>query len=34
MENEFWHVCTKGLTSGVIFKDRADYVYGMNGVAV
>ena len=34
MENEFWHVCTKGLTSGVIFRSREDYVYGMNGVAV
>lgn len=34
MENEFWHVCTKGLTSGLIFRSREDYVYGMNGVAV
>ena len=33
MEN-YWHICTDGLTKNVIFKTRADYVFGMNSIPV
>ena len=33
MEN-YWHICTDGLAKNVIFKNRADYVFGMNSIPV
>lgn len=33
MEN-YWHICTDGLAKNVIFKDRADYIFGMNSIPV
>lgn len=30
----FWHLCTPGDLSGIIFRDRDDYVFGMNAVAL
>lgn len=30
----FWHLCTPGDLSGIIFRDRDDYVLGMNAVAL
>ena len=29
-----WHICTDGLAKNVIFKSRADYVFGMNSIPV
>lgn len=31
---KYWHVCTEGLKQGVIFKERKDFVFGMNGIPV
>lgn len=31
---EYWHVCTDGLEKGLIFKDKDDFIFGMNGVPV
>ena len=28
----YWHVCTDGLEKGLIFKDKDDFIFGMNGV--
>lgn len=30
----YWHVCTDGLEKGLIFKDKDDFIFGMNGVPV
>lgn len=30
----FWHVCTPGDLSGILFRDEEDYVFGMNAVAL
>ncbi len=30
----FWHLCTPGELSGILFRDAEDYVFGMNTVAV
>lgn len=30
----FWHLCTPGNLSGVLFREREDYVFGMNMVAL
>lgn len=30
----FWHVCTPGNLSGILFRDEEDYVFGMNAVAL
>ncbi len=30
----FWHLCTPGDLSGILFKEKEDYVFGMNAVAV
>lgn len=30
----FWHLCTPGDLLGIIFRDRDDYVLGMNAVAL
>ena len=34
MKRRFYHVYTKGLERDVIFRDREDYIVGMNYVAV
>jgi REP element-mobilizing transposase RayT len=31
---KFWHLCTPGQLSGEIFRERKDFVYGMNLVAL
>lgn len=29
----FWHLCTPGNLSGIIFRDKADFIFGMNLMA-
>lgn len=31
---QFWHLCTPGDSSGILFRTNEDYVYGMNMVGV
>ena len=33
-DSKFWHLCTPGSWPGVLFKEREDYVFGMNMVAM
>lgn len=30
----FWHICTEGLAKEIIFKDKNDFIFGMNGIAI
>lgn len=34
VKEQFWHMCTPGNLSGVLFAQRKDFVYGMNSVAL
>lgn len=29
-----WHICTEGLEDKLLFRDREDFIYGINGVAL
>jgi len=33
-KEQFWHLCTPGDSSGIIFRVKEDYIYGMNMVGV
>lgn len=29
-----WHICTDGMKNGLMFRDREDFIHGMNSVAI
>ena len=31
---EYYHICTEGLEKKLLFRDRRDYIYGMNSIPV
>lgn len=33
-KNMYYHFCTNGLLKNIIFSSDADYIYGMNAIAI
>lgn len=33
-ESQLWHLCTPGNFTGILFKSKNDFIYGMNMVAL